>query len=306
VAEGRVTIDTATRAILARDRDDPEVAVSGVVWDSAFEDLRLSAMIGSRLERCHGKIRLMSCRNATIQGAAEPLHVEAAFSVSTAVAQRAFGGGELKDVVIEPGSIERIALIADQLRVLDPAPRMLHEAIAAVDGDKRLRVAELLHDRMSEKAARQHTVDTAAVSVLGLRRKAARRFRTEWWLLSSYAVLGYGRMIRRPLLLWLALVVLALGARFYRATSTTAGFVTDRSGVHVRSSFGAAKVGGDIVLTTVLLPVTWSKSAGTAESRLRIAGGYLTALRLAMIVPLLAIAGAIRRRLRIKPRSETA
>lgn len=300
---GSVSVQRTHDVELSRRQGDPRVEICDWIQDARFDDVRVAVMPNARIEGCTGSIRLLRCVEATIEGRrGRPLDLEAVFELRDDSALGPLDGAVIRNVRIAPTSVRAIVAASSTVRVLDPAPDSVVDSLAAIDREDQTSVAELLHDRISDKAKRQETVDAAAMAVLDMRRRNARRFGTEWALLTGHWALGYGRRIARPLAVWATIVVLVLGFRIEHAARAPSGYLAVGHGIHFRSPERAVVAAGNIVLTVALLPLSWNKGVDDhVEQRVGLSGGYLMALRVAMIVPLVAAASAIRRRVRVRP-----
>jgi hypothetical protein len=283
------------------------VTVTGQIVDSELLGVVLTARPGALLEHCSGDVTLVECPGATIIGRRHaPLRVMSAFPELGARGTRPLEGAMLVDIVIERDSLSAVIAEAETATVLDPAPETLEPALYGDDGTLDASLAELLHDRLGEKATRQQTVDAAASAVLDARRYGTSFPHSEWLLLTAYWLLGYGRRIARPLTLWLLVVSVTLGMRAHHGLDDDAGLLRLHDGTTqiVASHANVVSAGAD-VLTILLLPISWGHgSEESVEQRAGVPPGYLPALRVLLLVPLLAVAGGVRRRVRVRPHAD--
>jgi hypothetical protein len=301
---GRVRVRHARRCDVTRFREDPALIVAGPVEETNLDDIAVEVGESGRIERCAGCIRLRRCWG-TIMGDGEHL-LTVDFDVGGEVADSdALRGAVLMDVRIGADSLAAIIAASEEVRVLDPIPASIGWSLEHVRTGERSGIAELLHDRLSEKAKRPNTVDAAAVAVLETRRNAAKRPGVDWLLLHTYGALGYGRKVGRPLGLWLGIVVVLCAARLGAAFEDSRGVISWHNGPVVASVPRALSDGGDVVLSVALLPFTWGgTSTADLSKRVGVIGGYLIAARILLLLPLLTAGAAVRRRIRVRPSNE--
>jgi hypothetical protein len=301
------TVNAMTNGSLWRHREDPCLDIRGYITDSRVEDVLVDVGDGARIERCHGMIRVRRCLG-TIVGSTDrdrELILAADFNPAKPPSSL-LRGAVLMDVSLEPAAVGAFIAATEKAKVFDPSPDSIGASLAALPVDERATAAELLHDRLGELAKRPPTVDAAATAVLDHRRSTTPRYSPDWLLFAIASIFGYGRRVVRPLMIWGAIVLSVLAFRLGTAIGKPTGEVSWHDGVHVHHAAEATRLGGDILLTTILLPVNWSSRSDSQAigDKVGVGGGYLVALRVLMLVCLLTAGNAARRRIRVRPSNE--
>lgn len=301
-----VAIERADRAAFARRRRDPLLTLSGRLRECVFADTRLAVGPDAQVEGASGSVRLVSC-HSLLRGDTRQDHM------LTVAVDRSLGSGAalerawIMDVVVDPQALKSITAATEQLRVFDPVASSLFESLQGVPREERATVAEQVHDCVSSRAKRPQTVDTAAIAVLDVRRRLARPWHSDWLLLSAYCALGYGRRVGRALMIWLGVVLCVFAYRLAIGFRHPGGALAWHDGPTFSLTGRSLSFDGDVVLSIVALPVTWTVvSNANSGTYVGLENGYLACVRIAMLVPLIAAAAAGRRRIRVRPSTDDA
>lgn len=270
-----------------------------------FEGLRLRLPPGARLVECRGSVRLVSCTAAFVIGAADaPLTVGAAFEDDGQPEDEVLRNSVLMGVKLESATLTAFLGAAAQASVMDPAPASVRSTLLCVPESIREGVAEMMLQRLSEKATRPQAVDIAASVVLEMRRRRIDRWTLDWLLLHAFRVLGYGRLVGPPLAVWAGMAIAIVLARLVQAVDEPSGALSPAGLADGAELTAMAYYAGNVLLTIVFLPLSWIRAGSTAEL-VGLAGGYLVAARVLLAVPLVFAIGAARSRLRVRPAALT-
>jgi hypothetical protein len=301
------TVNAMRNGSLGRYREDPCLEVRGYITNSRIEDVLVDVADGARIERCDGIIRVRRCLGTIVGRASHDgeLILAADFDPANPPSDL-LRGAVLMDVALEPATVGAFIAATENAKVFDPSPESIGPSLAALPIDERATAAELFHDRLGELAKRPPTVDAAATAVLDHRRSAAPRYSHDWFLFTVASIFGYGRRVVRPLIIWGAIVLGILAFRLGTAIDKPAGEVSWHDSIRVHHAIAATRLGGDILLTTILLPVNWSGRSDSQAigEKVGVGGGYLVAVRVLMLVCLLTAGNAARRRIRVRPSNE--
>lgn len=279
------------------------------VRESQLTDIRITVPRRGAAIDCMGDITLEECRGRVDGRGKQARNHTRDASLSVAIAPKQgsdgpFEGAGLSDFELDGRTLDELLNHADDLRSLDPTPASIPTALKLVNRDERARIAEQLHDQLSLKSQRPRTVDAAGREVLRARRAGLDARRIDWWLLSIYGLVGYGRSIRRPLMLFVAFVTMVLTYRIALAFHRDAGFLHSGDGLAISWSWPAVRRAGDVFLTVVLLPVTFATKNSSPANTVGLSGGYLVAARVILGLPAVVVLAAARRYLRVKPTPE--
>jgi hypothetical protein len=301
------TVNAMTNGNLSRHREDPCLDVRGYITDSQIRDVLVDVDEGARIERCHGIVRVRRCHGTIIGTTTRDAELVLAADLNPAKPpSNLLRGAVLMDFALEPSAVGAFVAATEEAKVFDPSPDSIGPSLTGLPADERATAAELLHDRLGELAKRPPTVDAAATAVLDHRRSNAPRYSHDWLLFTVASIFGYGRRVVRPLIIWAAIVSVILAFRLGTAIDKPTGDVSWHDGIRVHHAVETTRLGGDILLTTILLPVNWSSRSDSQAigEKVGVGGGYLVAVRLLMLVCLLTAGNAARRRIRVRPSNE--
>jgi hypothetical protein len=266
-----------------------------------FRRIKLRMAPGGRLIECRGNVRFVSCVDAFVVGVADdPLLVGAALDPDSGDEDLPLRNSVFMRVALEGETLSAFLGAAVEASIVDPDPQSVRRSLAKVPEPVREGTAELMLQRLSEKAPRPQAVDIAAAMVLEMRRTRISPWTVDWLLLHIFRILGYGRLVGPPLAVWAIGVGIVLGIRFWEAVDRPGGFISS-TGIAADVQWGGMlRYAGDVLLSAALLPVTWIRTGTTADV-VGLSGGYLVAARVLLAIPVVFAIGAARSRLRVRP-----
>jgi hypothetical protein len=269
--------------------------------DCVFRRIRLRMAPGGQLVECRGNVRFVSCVDAFVAGVAgDPLVVGAAFDADAEDEDPLLRNSVFMRVALEGETLSAFLGAAVQASIVDPDPDSVRDSLESVPEAVREGLAEMMLQRLSEKAPRPQAVDIAAAMVLEMRRTRIAPWTVDWLLLHVFRILGYGRLVGPPVAVWAIGVGIVLGVRLWEAVDRPHGFISSAGFAAGVGWEEVVRYAGDVLLSATLLPVTWVRTGTTAEI-VGLSGGYLVAARVLLAIPVLFAVGAARSRLRVRP-----